>query len=152
MATFTANVDSLVNGGDISSPVVFDVAISFIQAVFGSLVEDPEFEKSIVPSIFIFSYLPSLQHNGDPSSHPSPAQQTGTKLWQEWLQSASQGSRAVILDIITGRLKNIIDDPKAYPLCVYYDLFDFTFLNRLTHKQAGGCSGYGFHSTSRIGG
>lgn len=128
VATFTDNVNSLINGEDISSPVVFDVAISFIQAVSGSLVRDPELEKSIIPSIFIFSYLPSSQHHGNSVGHPSPSQQTGIALWQDWLKSASEGSRSAIVDVIKGQLRHLVDDPKVFPLCVILHLIKLIFL------------------------
>ncbi|KAF9477335.1 hypothetical protein BDN70DRAFT_881303 [Pholiota conissans] len=115
VATFTSNVSRTLQGEEISSSV-FDVCIDLIQAVYSKCLEEPELNESILPDIFLYSYLIPVSMAVEGVETPTLSQVAGKTLWQEWLKGSSDGFKTKVVDVVKNRLKGLMEDTEAQPL------------------------------------
>lgn len=116
IATFTSSVTRIIQGEEVNISV-FDVCIDLIQVVFTKFLDKSELNESILPDVFLYSYLIPVSTAVDGAEVDiTPSQAAGRNLWQEWLKGTSEGFRVEIVDIVKNRLKGLMEDTKAQPM------------------------------------
>jgi hypothetical protein len=125
IATFNSNVTRAIEGEDVNFSI-FDVCVDLIQAAFTKCLDEPQFNESVLPDIFLYSYLIPISTAVDGTEdNLTSSQAAGRSLWQEWLKGTSEGFKVQIVDIIKNRLKVVMEDTKAQPTYAV-DIFLFS--------------------------
>ncbi|KAF8198654.1 hypothetical protein BJ912DRAFT_1055525 [Pholiota molesta] len=124
VATFNSNVTRAIQGEDVNFSIY--VCVDLIQAAFTKCLDEPQFNESVLPDIFLYSYLIPISTAVDGTEDNfTPSQAAGRSLWQEWLKGTSEGFKVQIVDIIKNRLKAVMEDTKAQPTYAVDIVFSF---------------------------
>ena len=117
IATFNNDVVRAILGHPVDMSV-FEISISLIDSVFRYILNDENLKLSCLPPIFLSAYVLALCPAADEFNASS--RQTVTSLWEDWLKSAPQIQTIEVTQEIKIRLKSLVDDTTAYPLCVLF--------------------------------
>lgn len=114
IVTFTSNVNHLINGQAGPEPA-FDTTIHLIQAIFSRVREEPSLLKSLLPDIFLLAYLGPHVGNEGVDITLSSSHADARTLWTEWLDVAADDEKLDVLNIVKGRLRDIVQDTSVNP-------------------------------------
>jgi hypothetical protein len=117
IATFTSNVTYVIDGQDIE-PSIFDVSIDLLKAVFADLLRENTLLRSLLPDVFIYSYLLPNIGTEEAEIETTPSQVVAKGLWQEWLDTSSDEDKAAFSGLVNGKLSGMIGGTTVRPMCV----------------------------------
>jgi hypothetical protein len=117
IATFTSNVTYVIDGQDVQ-PSIFDVSIDLLKAVFADLLGENALLRSLLPDVFIYSYLLPNIGTEEAEIETTPSQVVAKGLWQEWLDTNSDEDKAEFSGLINGKLSGMIGGTTVRPMCV----------------------------------
>ncbi|KAJ3517521.1 hypothetical protein NLJ89_g467 [Agrocybe chaxingu] len=116
VATFTSNVGHVIDGKE-AQTTAFEVTVYLIQTVFADILKDDELTKSLLPDVFLFTYLLPVCAAGDyVDIEVTPAQSSAKSLWEAWLKVASDEQKAEIGEDIKARLRSFVESTSVHPL------------------------------------
>ena len=136
IATFGSHVKQVIDGKEVR-PALFEVAIGFVDTIFGKLSSSSSeagegqtlLLKSLLPDIFLFGYLLPLcdqtmdLEDLEGSSGISDSHGVAKRLWEGWIKSAKEGVKGEVVGVIKTRLRMFIEDTHTYPLLVFFFMF-----------------------------
>ena len=89
----------------------FDAAINLIDAVFANVLQEPELSKSLLPDLFLFTYLvPATAGQEDAELSPHSK---ARDLWSRWIDKADEGPKEEIGNVLKARLREIVKNPNV---------------------------------------
>ena len=133
IATFGSHVEQVIYGKEVQ-PALFEVAIGFVDIIFGKLSssssEGKEGEtlllKSLLPDIFLFGFLLPLcdrtmdLEDLEGSSGIGQSHGVAKSLWEGWIKSAKEGVKGEVVGMIKMKLKMFIEDTHIHPSLVSF--------------------------------